>query len=99
MSNTSTSVVLKFIEALNSENFAAAKSCLADDMRFIGVLGARNSAGGYIRDMEHMRFKYIIKKVFTDGNDVCLWYDIDMQGTTALCSGWYHLVDDKIKTF
>jgi hypothetical protein len=65
-------------------------------MSFVGVLGTRDGAASYIQDMERIKLKYDIKKVFADDNDVCLWYDIQMSGVEVLTSGWYHVVDGKI---
>lgn len=91
--------VLAFIKAMNDEDFEAARQYVADDMKFEGVMGSRDNADAYFKDMQHMKFKYDIKKVFTDDNDVCLFYDINMGGKTVFCCGWYHLSYDKIKTF
>ncbi len=67
-------------------------------MKFDGVLGQRDGADAYINDMSKMRFKYSIKKVFEDGNDVCVLYDIDMnKGDKIFTCGWYILNDGKIK--
>jgi uncharacterized protein (DUF2147 family) len=46
--------------------------------------------------MERMRLKYDVKRVFVDGNDVCLFYDLKMSGTTILVSAWYQVQDGKI---
>jgi len=91
-------VTLSFLKALNEEDFKAARGYLNDDMKFIGVMGTRDSGDAYIKDMEKMKFKYKIQKVFEDGNDVSVFYDIDMGGTTIFCSGWYHLSNRKIST-
>ena len=90
--------VLSFIKALNREDFKAARTYVSDDMKFVGVLGSRDSADAYFKDMERMKLKYHIKKVFADGNDVCLLYDLDMQGRTIFGCGWYHLEFDKINS-
>jgi hypothetical protein len=91
-------VVLKFIDALNQENFDTARECLSDDMVFDGVLGSRNGADTYISDMKKMKFKYNIKKDFADDTDVCLLYDINMgSGHSIFTCGWYQLKDNKIK--
>jgi len=92
-------IVKDFIEALNNEDFDTARQYVTDDMRFIGVMGSRDGADAYFTDMRHMKFKYDIKKVFTDDNDVCLFYDIDMNGTNVFCCGWYHLQHNKIAEF
>ncbi|MEP6674646.1 MAG: nuclear transport factor 2 family protein [Ferruginibacter sp.] len=89
-------VVLSFINAINQEDFTAARKCVLDTMTFHGVLGSRNGAEDYFNDMKKMKFKYDIKKVFQHNDDVCLLYDINMSGTTIFTCGWYHLEDGKI---
>jgi limonene-1,2-epoxide hydrolase len=91
-------VVLQFIKALNEEDFAAARGHAADDLKFIGVLGERDGADTYFTDMRRMKFKYDIKRVFSDGDDVCIFYDIDMGSTTIFSSGWYHVVNGKVNS-
>jgi hypothetical protein len=88
--------VMAFINALNSEDFAAAREQLADGMKFDGVMGSRDSAEAYIIDMKRMKFKYDIKKLFADETDVCLLYDINMGGATIFTCGWYYVDDGKI---
>jgi hypothetical protein len=48
--------------------------------------------------MEKMRLKYDVKKVFADGNDVCLWYEVTLSGTAVLTAGWYHLEAGRINS-
>jgi len=91
-------LVSSFIKALNEEDFATARSYVYDNFSFDGVLGSRDSADAYFKDMEKMRFKYDIKKTFTDGDDVCLLYDINMQGTNIFTCGWYKVQNGKIKS-
>ena len=97
--STVEAAVLSFIDNLNKEDFDAARKLIADDMTFKGVLGSRNGADAYMQDMRKMKMKYDIKKVFTDGDDVCLFYDISQGDVTFFSAGWYKVVDDKIKSF
>jgi ketosteroid isomerase-like protein len=94
----SAKTVKSFLKALNDEDFKSARNYLADDVKFVGVMGARDGGDTYIADMEKMKFKYDIKKVFEDDNDVSVFYDIDMGGKVIFCSGWYHLSHGKIKS-
>ena len=98
-SASSKQIVLSFIKALNEEDFAAARKYVNDDMEFIGVLGTRHGAKTYFNDMEKMRLKYDVQKAFSDGYDVCLWYDIEMSGQKIFSSGWYHIENGKIAWF
>ena len=99
VSENAKEVVISFIKALNSEDFNAARVFAADDIKFIGVLGTRDGAEAYFKDMEKMKLKYEIKKIFVDNDDVCLFYDIDMSGKKIFSCGWYHVVDGKINWF
>src|ERR1700733_9997145 len=91
--------VLSFIDALNDGNFDEARKFVHDDMVFHGVLGVRNGADEYFRDMRKMKFKYAVQKIFVDDEDVCLWYDINMQGLVIFSCGWYKVEDGKISSF
>ena len=90
--------VLSFIDALNNEDFAGARNYVSTDMIFEGVLGTRNGVDAYFRDMEKMRLKYNIQKVFKDGDDVCLFYNIEMSGKSIFAAGWYLTNDGKINS-
>lgn len=92
-------IVLSFIEAMNNEDFKKAREYVNDNLEFAGVMGTRNGAESYFKDMEKMKFKYDIKKAFEDGDDVCLFYDINMSGKIIFSSGWYKLMNGKISSF
>ena len=91
--------VLSFLRALNADDFQQARKYVSDNLSFVGVLGKRNGANEYFKSMEKLQFKYDIKKVFADGNDVCVWYEINMRDTKVLTCGWYKVKDDKIESF
>ena len=98
MEQTAKDIVLNFLSGLNTEDFETAKTFLADDMKFDGVMGKRDSAESYIGDMKKMKFKYDIQKVFEDGNDVCVLYNINMsEKANIFTCGCYQLNDGKIK--
>lgn len=89
-------VVLAFIEALNREDFQHARDFVDDDMAFDGVLGSRRGSRDYFADMERMRLKYDVKKVFVDKNDVCLFVDVVMGDKAVLTCAWYQVANGKI---
>jgi ketosteroid isomerase-like protein len=92
-------VVLSFLEALNQEDFKKAKECLNNDFIFRGPMGERNGAGEYIEDMKKMKFKYQIDKAFSEDEDVCIIYEIDMSGKAKIpTSGLYHLGNGRISS-
>ncbi|GEJ43650.1 nuclear transport factor 2 family protein [Chryseobacterium sp. ON_d1] len=98
MDHTIQNIAEQFIQYLNEENFDKAESCLDPDFKFTGVLGKREGASIYIKDMKQMKFKYEILKAFTSGEDVCFWYNINMGKKTIESSGWYHIQNGKIVT-
>jgi hypothetical protein len=92
-------VVLSFIDALNDGNFDAARTWVDDNLVFEGVMGSRHGADDYIKDMKKMKFKYAVQKVFVNGDDICLWYDITMSGLEVFSCGWYKVEEGKINSF
>jgi len=90
--------LLSFLKALNEEDFETARSFVTDDLRFEGVLGARDGAAAYFTDMERMRFKYAIKSVIAEGEAVAALFDVTIQGKAIFTSGWYHLREGKISS-
>jgi hypothetical protein len=97
MTTTAKETVLLFLNALNAENFEAAREYVHDDLKFIGVMGKRDSANAYFDDMKKMKFKYEIKKALGDDSDVAIFYDINMGKQTIFTSGWYHVNNGKIE--
>ena len=91
-------VVLAYIDALNREDFRNARDFVSDDIAFDGVLGSRRGSKAYFEDMERMRLKYDIKKVFVDKNDVCLFVDVAMVGRSILTCAWYQVTNGKIQS-
>jgi hypothetical protein len=89
-------VVMSLIDALNKEDFKTGRSLVSDDMEFIGVLGSRHGGDAYFKDMELMKLKYDIKKVFADEGDVCLFYDLKISGATIFGCAWYTVKNAKV---
>lgn len=90
--------VLSMVDAINDLDFAKARQYAHTDMQFIGVMGSRDGADAYFKDMEKMKLKYAVKKAFVDGDDVCLLSDLQIDGKTILCCSWYQVKGDKVKT-
>lgn len=92
-------IVLSFIEALNDGDYASARRYLSDDFSFKGVMGSRDGADAYMKDMEKMKFKYNLKKAASEGDDVSLLFDFTQGGNTLQATGWYHLENGKIHDY
>ncbi|WP_160139724.1 nuclear transport factor 2 family protein [Chryseobacterium sp. c4a] len=96
MSTTTQNVAEQFIQYLNEEDFDKAENCLDPEFKFIGVLGTRENASVYMKDMRQMKFKYQIIKTFSSGEDICFWYTIEIGGKAIESSGWYQIINGKI---
>lgn len=94
--NKAKDVVLSFIKAINDEDFSESGTYLSENMTFTGPLGTRNGAKEYMADMERMKFKYKIKRIFHKEFDVCILCDVNISGVVVLCCNWYHVAEDKI---
>ena len=95
--NNATEVVLSYIKALNSEDYNAAAEYLNDEVRIIGPAGESFSKPEEFIDMlRQYRGKYEMKKYFSDGDDVCLLYDLVTQVKKVYMSSWYHTSRGKI---
>lgn len=88
--------VEQFITALNNEDMTTAGTLLSPGFKFVGVLGTREGADIYMEDMERMKIKYTIHKIFEDGEDVCVLCDYIMAGVTVFGCSWYQLENGKI---
>jgi len=89
---------MSFVEALGNQDYKSARSFVNDSMSFRGPLASYDNAETYFKDMERLRLpKFDIKKVFADGNDVCLLYDLNVGGNppaAVFVCGWYRVGDD-----
>lgn len=91
-------VVMSCVNAINREDFQTARRYVSDDMSFVGVLGSRQGGDVYFKDMERMRLKYDVKKVFVEGSDVCLFYNLTISGVDIFGCALYHVQNGKIRS-
>jgi YHS domain-containing protein/ketosteroid isomerase-like protein len=94
-------IVERYFAAVWGGDTRAARRYLADDLSFAGPGAAFTTADAYLRASEHARrgVKTVeLQKVFADGPDVCLFYELLMDGPvgSAAVAEWYRLDGDKI---
>jgi SnoaL-like protein len=94
-------IVMGYQRALGSSDWEAARRHLRDDMSFKGPLAAYDKPEPYLEDLKklhHIVKGVDMKKVFVDGNDVCLIYDMitNTPAGTAYISELYHIEGGKI---
>jgi ketosteroid isomerase-like protein len=104
-SSNAKEVVMSYLKALNDQDFKAARSHLKDDMTFLAPIASHSSADAYLEGNELLRSKYGIKKVlyevkkvFVDGDDVCIFFDFNIGSATLFASGWFHVANGKISS-
>ena len=91
----------KFFKAWTTADFETARSLLHDDVSFSGPIDHFDNADAYIRSLQGL--SQIVKsaeeqKVFADGNDVCVIYDLvtNTPIPPSPTAEWYHLRNGKI---
>ena len=89
-------LVLAYVQALNEGEFKLARGYVSDQMEFNGALASLHGADAIFAELERMRLKYDIKKVFVDANDVGVFYDVTLSGVTVFTCGWYKVEDGHI---
>jgi predicted ester cyclase len=88
--------VLSLLDALNAEKFDEARRLVHDNVRFEGPMAAREGAEAYFTDMRRIKLKYAVEKVFVEGDDVCLVYELGSDGKKIPCVGIYQVREGKV---
>jgi predicted ester cyclase len=95
--NSSLEVVMAYINSLDGQDYDAAMNHLHDKVRIRGPAGETfGKPHDFIEMLRRYHGKYDVKKVFSDGDDVCVLYDLKTTGPTVFMSSWYEVRDGKI---
>jgi ketosteroid isomerase-like protein len=94
-------VVQSYQAALGAGDFAAARKLMRDDMTFRGPFDTFHTADGYLEAVKRLASiiqRIDLKKVFVDGDDVCVLYDMvtSTPAGTAFIAEWYQVADGQI---
>jgi hypothetical protein len=88
-------VVMSYINGLDSQKYEAALECLDKNVRIKGPAGENfGKPTDFIEMLRKYHGRYDVKKVFIDGKDVCLWYDLKTAGPTVFMTSWYQVNED-----
>jgi limonene-1,2-epoxide hydrolase len=99
---TSASEIVKSYQAaLGTGDFTAARKLMRDDMVFQGPLDTFHSADEYLEAVKRLASiiqRIDLKKVFVDGEDVCVLYDMvtNTPAGTAFIAEWYQVTGGQI---
>ena len=94
-------IVSGFQQALGKGDFVAARKLVHDNLSFQGPMDAFNSPEPYFESLKKLHpiiQRIDMKKMFADGNDVCVLYDLVTKtpiGTAFVCE-WYQVKGEKI---
>ena len=89
--------VMSYIAALDGQRYEEAMGFLHDNVRIRGPAGETfGKPLDFVEMLRKYRGKYDVKKVFADGEDVCVLYDLATTGSTVYMSSWYKVSDGKI---
>lgn len=90
-------VVMSYIGALDSQKYEDALALLHDDVRIRGPAGETfGKPLDFIDMLRKYHGRYDVKKVFADGDDVCVLYDLATTGPTVFMSSWYQVRGGRI---
>ena len=96
-------IVMEYVDLITErQDFKTARSYLKDNVTYVSPLNSFDGVEPYLKYNESLHLpKPDIKKVFTDGNDVCLLYEMTLTTTppvTFPVSFWAHVDGEKISS-
>lgn len=94
-------IVTSYLEAVYGGDTATARRCLADQFSFVGPAAHFSDPDRYLLATEHAARavrKIDTHKVFVDGQDACILYDLHLDHTVSVVpvADWYHVEGDRI---
>ncbi len=102
MTNDPKSIALAYIEACGRKDLETVARLLAPDLEFIGVSQTVHGAEPYLAVLRRLGAVWVrseVRKVFTEGNDVCVLYDFvtDTPAGAVPCVEWLRIEDGHIR--
>ena len=93
-------IVMAFQQAMGKGDFGAARRLLQDNLDFRGPIDTFSKADDYLQAVKklHSIVEGVeVRKVFEDGDDVCLLYDMRTKvAGTSFISEWFQTRGGKI---
>ena len=94
-------IVMEYLEAITErQDFKSARSYLKDNVSYVSPLNSFDSAEPYLKYNESLHLpKLDIKKIFTDGDDVCILHETILTKPPAVFTSlWFHVDGGKISS-
>ena len=98
---TGKDVVMEFQTAMGKNDMAGARACFAHHIQFVGPFDTFSTPEEYLASLaklHHIVERVDPHKMFVDGEDVCLLYDLVTKtpAGTAFIAEWHHVTNGKI---
>jgi hypothetical protein len=94
-------IVIEYLQAAERRDFKSARGYVSDNISYLSPLNSFDRAEPYLKYFESLDLpKFDIKKIFTDGDDVCLLYEVILTTppATVFVSFWAHVDGGKISS-
>ena len=88
-------IVMEYLQLITErQDFKSARSYLKDNVSYVSPLNSFDRAEPYLKYNESLHLpKLDIKKIFTDGDDVCILHEtnLDKPPAKVFTSLWFHV--------
>jgi SnoaL-like domain len=95
-------IVMEYLDLITErQDFKSARSYLTDNVSYMSPLNSFDRAEPYLKYNESLHLpKLDIKKVFVDGDDVCILHETSLTktGATVFTTLWFHVDGGKISS-
>ena len=95
-------IVMEYLQLITeSQDFKSARNYLKDNVSYVSPLNSFDRAEPYLKYNESLHLpKLDIKKIFTDGDDVCILHETNLAKppATIFTFLWFHVDGGKISS-
>jgi hypothetical protein len=96
-------IVIEYLQLITErQDFKSARSYLKDNVSYLSPLNSFDRAEPYLKYNESLHLpKLDIKKIFTDGDDVCILHETSLPpriSSTVFTALWFHVDGGKISS-
>jgi hypothetical protein len=95
-------IVMEYLELITErQDFKSARNYLKDNVSYVSPLNSFDRAEPYLKYNESLHLpKLDIKKVFVDGDDVCILHETNLAKppATVFTALWFHVDGGKISS-
>jgi hypothetical protein len=96
-------LTLQYLQAVGSRDYARLQELLVADLRFRGPANSRSSATDFIGALKRLSAIHVrndVKRVFVDGDEVCVIYDFVTDTSAGALSTieWLHFEGSRVRS-